>query len=64
MCVEVHGEQHYKFVPFYHNNILDFVKAQKRDKSKQEWCKINNISYVSLPYNETLEEWTKRLNDK
>jgi hypothetical protein len=64
MCIEVHGEQHYKFVSFYHNSILDFVKAQKRDKYKQEWCEINNISYVSLPYNETLEEWTKRLNDK
>ena len=31
ICFEVHGEQHYKFIPFYHNNILNFLKSQKRD---------------------------------
>ena len=54
-CFEVHGEQHYKFVPFYHSNILNFLKSQKRDKEKQEWCEINNIKYISLPYNNETE---------
>lgn len=52
ICFEVHGEQHYKFVPFYHNNILNFLKSQKRDREKQEWCEINNIKYIALPFNE------------
>ena len=34
VCVEVHGEQHFKFVPFYHSTVLNFLKAQKRDIEK------------------------------
>ena len=63
LCIEVHGEQHYKFVPFFHNNILSFMKAQKRDKEKQEWCEINNIKYIVLQYNEDTNQWMDKLND-
>ena len=56
VCFEVHGEQHYKFVPFYHSNMLNFLKSQKRDREKKEWCEINNISYIELPYDKT-DEW-------
>lgn len=55
-CFEVHGEQHYKFVPFYHNTILNFLKAQKRDRDKKEWCEINNIEYIELPFDKQ-KEW-------
>ena len=56
ICFEVHGEQHYKFVAFYHSNMLNFLKAQKRDREKQEWCEHNGIKYISLPYNQE-PEW-------
>lgn len=62
-CVEVHGEQHYKFVPFYHNNFLGFLKSQKRDKEKIEWCSINGIRQVVFPYNESVELWKERLHN-
>lgn len=63
-CVEVHGEQHYKFVAHYHTNKLAFLKAQKRDFDKKEWCKINGIKYIELPYN-TQDKWEEIiLNDK
>lgn len=61
LCVEVHGEQHFKFVPFYHNNILSFLKAQKRDKEKTEWCEKNNIRQIILAYNESESEWKDKL---
>lgn len=61
ICYEVHGEQHYKFVKFYHNSMFEFLKAQKRDREKQEWCEINNISYIDLPFNETDDEWLNRM---
>lgn len=61
ICLEVHGEQHYKFVAFYHQNMLNFLKAQKRDREKAEWCEINSIQYIDLPYNETVEEWRNRM---
>ena len=60
-CVEVHGEQHYRFVPHYHGNMMSFLKSQQKDKDKKEWCSINNIRYVELPYNENIEQWTERL---
>jgi len=60
-CIEVHGEQHFKFVPFYHSTMLNFLKAQKRDKEKQEWCEINRIKYIDLSYNENIEEWKRKI---
>lgn len=63
LCIEVHGEQHYKFVPFYHNNMMSFLKSQKRDREKQEWCSNNSISYIELPFNEIEDEWLGRLNN-
>jgi hypothetical protein len=55
-CIEVHGEQHYQFTPFYHANKLAFLKSKKRDNDKKEWCLLNNIRYIEFPYNQT-ENW-------
>lgn len=63
MCVEVHGEQHYKFVGFYHTNKLSFLKAQKRDREKEEWCDTNGINYIVLPHFETTDQWVERLQN-
>ena len=60
-CIEVHGEQHYKFIPYYHQNKLKFLKAQKRDREKKEWCEINNIYYIELSYKMDPIEWKKVL---
>ena len=60
-CIEVHGEQHYKFVAHYHNNKMGFIKHKKRDKDKQEWCNINNIRYIELPFDENDTKWQQRI---
>lgn len=57
-CLEIHGQQHYEFTPFYHANKMSFLKAQKRDRDKKQWCEANNISYIELAYNNT-EEWER-----
>ena len=62
-CYEVHGEQHYKFIPFYHNSYMGFLKAQKRDREKEEWCQINGIKLIELPYNEDDTVWTERIKN-
>jgi very-short-patch-repair endonuclease len=62
LIVEVHGEQHYKFVSFYHSNMLNFLKSQKRDREKQEWCELNGIQYIVLGYDESVETWNERIN--
>lgn len=61
-CIEVHGEQHYAFNRFYHHTLLGFIKHQKRDKEKKEWCEINNITLIELPFDKSLEEWKNRIN--
>lgn len=63
ICFEVHGEQHYKFIPFYHTTILNFLKSQRRDIEKKEWCEINDIKYIDLAYNESEDEWSKKIQN-
>lgn len=54
LAVEADGEQHYKFVPFFHETMVGFRKAQARDKKKLAWLENNNIQLVRLPEN---AEW-------
>lgn len=62
-CIEVHGEQHYKFNRFFHNTTLGFIRQQKRDKEKKEWCLQNNIEYIELAFNlET--EWEETIKNE
>ncbi len=62
-CIEVHGEQHYKFVPFYHTTKLGFFKHKKRDQDKKDWCETNGIQIIELSYAESQEEWLKKIKD-
>jgi hypothetical protein len=64
LCIEVHGEQHYKFISHYHQNTMGFLKHKKRDKEKKEWCYINNIKYVELPFNENINQWSTRIKNE
>jgi very-short-patch-repair endonuclease len=63
IAVEVQGQQHYELNTFYHKNRLDFINQLSRDKQKREFCERNNIRLIELPYNESDEEWSIRLNE-
>jgi hypothetical protein len=43
--------------------MLSFLKSQKRDREKQEWCEINNIVCVVLPHFENDQEWIERIKN-
>jgi hypothetical protein len=64
LAIEVHGAQHYKFNSLFHTSAQDFANQRKRDQRKQEWCEYNNITYVELPYNESVEEWGLRIKQR
>jgi hypothetical protein len=64
LIIEVQGEQHYKFNNHFFDNKIEFFKAQSCDRNKQEWCDINNIVLVQLPYHEQNDQWQKRIEDK
>ena len=64
LMVEVQGEQHYKFNPHFFNNKLEFYRAQARDRLKAEWCRINHMTLIQLPYNESDEQWLERIRNR
>lgn len=61
LLVEVHGEQHYTFSAHFHGDEAEFQRSQLKDSNKRKWCMLNNIEYVELPFNESEEQWQKRL---
>ncbi len=56
LAIEVHGEQHYIYSAFFHKSPKDFLRQKKNDMDKQEWCDINGINLIVLPFNQQ-EEW-------
>lgn len=61
LVVEVHGEQHYKYIPFFHETKGDFARAQKRDRDKIEWCELNDLSIAILPHDKE-DQWETIIN--
>ena len=64
LMIEVQGEQHYNFNRFFYGNKLEYFRARKLDTLKKKWCQINNITLIELPYNETDEQWRKKICQK
>ena len=59
--IEVHGEQHYKFIPFFHGTMINFLSAKTNDNNKRQWCELNGIIEVELPFNESDNQWKSRI---
>jgi hypothetical protein len=60
LVIEVHGRQHYEFIPHFHEHRHRFGRAKLNDELKKEWCYVNQIRYVELAYNEP-NEWETKL---
>jgi hypothetical protein len=61
LIIEVQGEQHYKFVQFFHGNKMELLHSKTRDLKKKEWCELNNFKLIELIYNETIDDWRNKL---
>lgn len=48
LCIEFQGEQHYKIIPLFGER--KFNETQKYDNKKREYCKVNNINLIEVPY--------------
>ena len=59
--VEVQGQQHFKYTPFFHKSKAGFLRAKARDKAKAEWCEINDIELIALRYDSSEEYWREQL---
>ena len=61
MGIEVNGQQHYKYVPYFHKSKAGFLQAKARDRAKAEWCELNEITLVKLRWDDSLEYWRKQI---
>lgn len=59
LVVEVHGRQHYEYVPHFHGDELNFLSSIHRDDRKRQWCEINQFLYVELPYDS--DQWEREI---
>ena len=47
---EVDGEQHTKYLPFYHKTYQKFLDMKSRDMMKNMMCKQKRINLIRIPY--------------
>jgi hypothetical protein len=50
LAVEVQGDQHYKFTPFFHRNKEHFLNQRYRDEMKKVKCKDHGLTLIEIPY--------------
>lgn len=50
LAVEVQGDQHYKFIPFFHRNKDSFLMQRYRDEMKKQKCLKEGITLIEIPY--------------
>lgn len=48
--IEFDGEQHFKYIPYWHGSEEGFQEQQLRDNIKTKYCKDNNIKLIRIPY--------------
>ena len=52
VAIECHGEQHFKFVSFFHDSREDFVRAQGLDRVKEQAIKSAGWTYMMIRFDE------------
>jgi len=62
LVVEVHGQQHYKYIPHFHTNPQAYSRQQTRDAQKEQWCQLNKMRFIVFAYNESIETWIHKLH--
>lgn len=48
--LEYDGEQHFKFIKYFHKNIFNFKKAKEWDRRKNAYCLRKKIPLIRIPY--------------
>lgn len=65
--IEYDGEQHFKYIPFFHKGgKIDFEKQQRRDNVLDEFCELHKdkVTLIKFNYNMKEEEIIKQLYKK
>jgi len=49
LIIEVHGNQHFRFVEHFHVDEAGFRESKRRDRLKEEWADLNGYTFLVLP---------------
>jgi len=60
MVFEIQGQQHYKYIPFFHGNMNGFDRQQINDRAKELMCKMLGLKLIKIDVNTKI---TKELID-
>lgn len=55
VVIEMMGEQHAKWIPFFHKTEADFIAQQERDEEKKQAALEAGYTYIAVAHNETLD---------
>jgi len=50
VAIEYNGQQHYKYIPFFHKNYEHFLNQKYRDEIKKMLCEQNDIKLIEVPH--------------
>jgi len=56
ILIEVQGAQHYEYNKHFHGNREGFVSSKRRDNLKKEYCELERMALVIIPYNEKVDK--------
>jgi len=62
-AVEYNGQQHYKYIPYFHHNKEAFYNTKYRDEMKKRLCDENNVKLIIVPYtvsNDKIESFIQK----
>ena len=53
IAIEVDGNQHDEYVPFFHNNSPEnYLNSLERDSLKRQWLELNGYTVIQIKQNE------------
>ena len=63
ILIEFDGEQHYKFIEFFHGTVEKFKERQQADIEKNNYCIEKEIKLFRIPYweEENISEILKQI---
>ncbi len=50
LAFERHGEQHYKFLNWFHKTIKEYILQLSNDQQKNELCEQHGVILIEVPY--------------
>ena len=64
IACEYNGEQHYRFIPFFHKSKEFFTHQKYRDYMKRNLCEKEGIFLIEVPYTIQIPEIESYIKDK